>query len=334
MTMHDLTDTTIELGQTGIKVTALGLGTWQWGDRMMWQYGQGYSDQDVRAAFDASLEAGINFFDTAEVYGVGRSESLLGEYIRSLDGKAGELGLVVASKFWPMPWRLFQGQLTSALRSSLERLGLNRMDLYQIHSPHSVRPVETWAEALAGVVQAGLVRAVGVSNYSPDQMRRAYDVLIQRGVHLASNQVHYSLLNRKVEKNGLLALCRELGITLIAYSPLEKGILTGKYSPENLPPGLRSRRYGPEYLARVQPVIRELRRLGEIYGRTPGQVALNWALSKGALVIPGAKNERQARENAGALGWRLAAEEIAELERLSDAVEALPEEGSRGTQAA
>jgi aryl-alcohol dehydrogenase-like predicted oxidoreductase len=315
-----MTDSTIELGKTSIKASSLGLGTWQWGDQMFWQYGKGYQESDVQAAFDASLEAGITFFDTAEVYGAGRSEKLLGAYARAYAEQAGAAPLVLATKFFPMPWRLLKGQLVSALRGSLQRMGLAQVDLYQVHWPFGPRPVETWADALADGVAAGLAKAVGVSNYTPELMRRSYLALKKRGVLLASNQVHYSLLNRKAEKNGLLALCQELGITLIAYSPLEKGILTGKYTPESLPPGLRSRSYGAAYLARVQPVIAELRRLGEIHGKTPGQVALNWAMGKGTLVIPGAKNEKQARENAGALGWALGSEEMADLDRISDSV--------------
>jgi aryl-alcohol dehydrogenase-like predicted oxidoreductase len=310
----------IELGTTGIQVTRLGLGTWQWGDQIYWQYGGAYREGDVRAAFDASLMAGINFFDTAEVYGTGRSEKLLGQYARSPGEQPAAGPLVLATKFFPMPWRLFKSQLLNALRGSLRRMELSQVDLYQIHWPNGPRPVETWADALADAVEAGLARAVGVSNYNPTQTRRAYQALKKRGVHLASNQVHYSLLNRTIEKNGLLALCQELGITLIAYSPLEKGVLTGKYTSQNLPPGIRSRQYSAAYLDRVQPLIAALRHLGEIYGKTPGQVALNWAMAKGTLVIPGAKNVRQARENAGALGWTLAAEEVAGLDRLSDSV--------------
>ena len=324
----------IELGKTGIQVSALGLGTWQWGDQMFWQYGNGYRESDVQAAFEASVAAGINFFDSAEVYGMGRSERLLGQFSRSIAGQDGLQQLVLATKFFPMPWRFLKSHLVNALRSSLQRMELSQVDLYQIHLPFGVRQVEYWADALAEAVQAGLTKAVGVSNYSPDQMRRSYVAMKKRGVHLASNQVHYSLLNRTVEKNGLLALCQELGITLIAYSPLEKGILTGKYTPENLPPGLRSRTYAAPYLARVQPVIAELRRLGEIHGKTPGQVALNWAIGKGTLVIPGAKNERQAVENAGALGWMLSSEEMADLDRASDAASEITESKSVAAAAA
>jgi aryl-alcohol dehydrogenase-like predicted oxidoreductase len=170
-------------------------------------------------------------------------------------------------------------------------------------------------DALADAVEAGLTRAVGVSNYSPDQMRRAHAALAKRGVALASNQVEYSLLHREPERNGLVALCRELGVTLIAYSPLAKGLLTGKYTPDNPPPGARGRMAGRDYLARIQSLIGQLRTIGEAHGgKTPSQVALNWLICKDSLPIPGAKNVRQVQENAGALGWRLTEDEVARLD--------------------
>jgi aryl-alcohol dehydrogenase-like predicted oxidoreductase len=170
---------------------------------------------------------------------------------------------------------------------------------------------------MADAVEAGLIRAAGVSNYSADQMLRTHEVLAKRGVPLASNQVEYNLLNRSAERNGVLARCRELGVTLIAYSPLAKGLLTGKYTPENPPPGLRRRLFRAGHLAAVQPLIGLMREIG----RSPSEVALNWLLSKGVVPIPGAKNARQAAENAAVLGWRLTADEVIALERASAALQ-------------
>jgi aryl-alcohol dehydrogenase-like predicted oxidoreductase len=292
------------LGKTDVIVPQMGVGAWAWGDRMIWGYGRDYAEADVREAFDASLEAGINFFDTAEIYGQGRSEKLLGAFIPQT-----KQPVIVATKFMPFPWRLRKKDLHNALQRSLERLGLERVDLYQIHFPMPIVPLERWAEALADVVEAGLVRAVGVSNYSEQQMRRTYSVLAKRGIPLASNQVDYSLMNRKVERNGLLKACRELNITLIAYSPLAQGMLTGKYSPERPPTGVRGRRYNRAFLERSEPLIRQLREIGQAHdGKSPSQVALNWCICKGTLPIPGAKNANQALDNAGALGWQLTEE--------------------------
>lgn len=304
---------TVQLGKTDLRVTPLGVGTWQWGDSLFWGYGKSYAAGEIQAAFDASLAAGITFFDTAEVYGQGKSERFLGQFINGNGDRP-----VIATKFMPLPWRMGRGQLLDALRKSLERLGLSQVDLYQIHWPFPPRPVEFWAGALADAVAAGLTRAVGVSNYSADQMRRAHEVLAQRGVPLASNQVEYSLLHRAPERNGLVDACRELGVTLIAYSPLRKGLLTGKYTPAHPPPGFRSRIARGEQLAEIQPLIALLRAIGAAHGgKTSGQVALNWTICKGAIPIPGAKNARQAQDNAGALGWRLTGDEVAALDAAS-----------------
>jgi aryl-alcohol dehydrogenase-like predicted oxidoreductase len=303
---------TVMLGKTDIEISALGLGAWAWGDKLFWSYGQGYSDNDIRAAYEVSLAAGVNFVDTAEMYGSGRSERLLGGFLAS-----GPSALVF-TKFMPLPWRLRGASLLKALRRSLERLGVAKVDLYQVHWPSPPRPVEVWADAMADAVQAGLTRAVGVSNYSEDQMRKAYATLTRRGVTLASNQVPYSLLDRRVERNGLLQVCKDLNITLIAYSPLAQGVLTGKYSPERPLPGIRGRRWNRALLRRVQPLLKRLRELGDEHGgKSISQVALNWAICKGTVPIPGAKNARQAEENAGALGWSLTESEVAELDQLS-----------------
>ena len=223
----------VPLGMTDIQITPLGTGTWSWGDRMYWGYGRTHTASDLRPAFDASVEAGVNFFDTAEIYGGGRSEQFLGQFIRE-SGRQ----VVVSTKFMPQPWKFRRGALMRSLLASLDRLGLEKVDLYLIHWPYPPRSVETWADELANVVDAGLVRAVGVSNYSVAQMERAHAVLAGRGIPLAANQVQFSLAHRAPEQNGLLAACGDLGVTLVAYSPLAMGALTGKYSVENPLPGI------------------------------------------------------------------------------------------------
>lgn len=299
----------IPLGRTSLRVSPLGVGTWAWGDTLFWEYGDGsYSDDDIQAAFDASLEAGLNFFDTAEAYGSGRSEEILGRL-----ALAREEPLHVATKFMPFPWRLREESLHGALKSSLLRLG--QIDLYQVHWPFPPVSVETWMEALADAVEAGLINAVGVSNYNEEQMRRAHEALARRGIPLASNQVEYSLLNRTPEENGVLDACRELGVSLIAYSPLAQGLLTGKYTPQNPPPGIRGLRYRKQ-VATLPPLLRLMEEIGAGHGgKTPAQIALNWTISRETIPIPGAKNARQARDNAGALGWRLTPEEISALNK-------------------
>ena len=308
----------IPLGKTDIRISPIGLGTWQWGDRAMWSYGTTHTDRDIHEAFRKSIEGGIDFFDTAELYGKGRSEVLLGECLREMAPAGSGVPVVVATKFAPLPFRLRKGALVGALRRSLARLGLARVDLYQVHFPFSLVPVAVWADALADAVGAGLTRSVGVSNYNAAQMRQAHAVLSRRGIPLASNQVEYHLLHRKAERNGVLQSCRELGVTLIAYSPLAKGLLTGKYTPEKRPPGLRKYIARRGKLSSIQPLLGLMREVGQAHeGKSPAQVALNWLICKGTVPIPGAKNGRQAEENAAATGWRLDAAEIAALDEMS-----------------
>jgi aryl-alcohol dehydrogenase-like predicted oxidoreductase len=291
----------------------MGLGAWSWGDRVLWNYGRGYTNSDIEDAFHASLAAGVNLVDTAEVYGNGRSEHILGSLI-----KATETPVLVATKFMPFPWRLSRHALMNALHRSLERLGLERVDLYQIHWPFPPMPVEFWVEELTEAARSGKARTVGISNYNKNQMQRAYTVLAKHNIPLASNQVEYHLLNRKIEKNGLLDRCKELGVRVIAYSPLAKGLLTGKYSPDNPPPPARGST-NKEFLKNLQGLVALMKEIGQGHGeKTSGQVALNWIICKGALPIPGAKTGVQAVQNVGALGWRLTEEEVKTLDEASD----------------
>lgn len=295
----------------------LGIGTWAWGDRFYWGYGRGYSDQDLRAAFDRCLEAGVRLFDTAESYGQGRSESLLGQFIRETGSDA-----AVATKFMPYPWRLRRGALLRALRNSLKRLGKEQVDLYQIHWPLPPLTVESWMEAMVEAHQNGMIRAVGVSNYNREQMQRAYDALVRNGISLASNQVEFSLINRKIEKNGLLQHCRDLGVTCVAYSPIGMGLLSGKYTPEKPPKGLRAGKYNAGFLASIQPLVQLLAKMGnERGGKSAAQVAINWTICKGTIPIPGVKNAAQVEQNTGSTGWRLTDDEVGLLDEMSDRVE-------------
>lgn len=295
----------------------IGIGIWAWGDRLFWGYRQDYNDQDIQAAFKTSLDSGMVFFDTAEVYGQGQSEKILGELQRDLP----ENSLKIATKFMPYPWRLTSRALSNALKGSLRRLNRKKVELYQVHQPFPPVRVETWMEAMVEAVHAGQTEAVGVSNYDLAKMMRAYEALQREGVPLASNQMEYSLLDRRIEKNGLLARCKELNIRLIAYSPLAQGVLTGKYTPENPPRGFRSRKYDRKLLEQVKPLIVVLKKIGADHGgKNAAQVAINWCICKGTLPIPGAKNLQQAEQNCGSAGWRLSEDEIFLLDETSERV--------------
>jgi aryl-alcohol dehydrogenase-like predicted oxidoreductase len=299
-----------------LNVAPLGVGAWAWGTTRLWGYGKEYDRSDVGRAFRASMAEGVTLVDTAEMYGNGASERIIGELLR----EGGFEGTpVIATKFAPLPYRLSAKSLLSAVEGSLERLGIEIIDLYQIHFPSPILGINSLMDALAETVKAGKVRRVGVSNYGAVQMQRAHDRLASHGVSLASNQVEYSLLHRAPETNGVLEACRDLGVTLIAYSPIAKGLLTGKYGPGgDGPSGLvrrMGRAFGEQNLRKIEPVVNILREIGEAHDKQPAQVALNWLITqKHTFPIPGAKNERQARQNAGALGWDMTGEEAEKLD--------------------
>ena len=311
----------IALGSNGPKVSPLGIGTWAWGDKLFWSYGNDYGADQVRDAFNATLESGITFFDTAEIYGFGESERLIGQFMRQADKP-----VQIATKFFPLPWRFNAQSVSDALTASLERLEVSQVALYQVHQPFDfLLGKRALMNALADEVQQGRIATIGVSNYSAEQMRQAHTLLAARGVPLAVNQVCYSLLTRQIEYNGILDTARELGITILAYSPLAQGLLTGKYTPESVRSQGQSlhgaRRLDPRFsqsgLEKIAPVIRLLQEIGEAHQRTPAQVALNWLMAQGVIPIPGAKNAEQARQNAGALGWSLTAPDVERLDRAS-----------------
>lgn len=314
--------TTTTLGQTDVQVSRLGVGVMTWGapkGLARWTpatlaYGAAHGAAEEQQAFAASMAAGVTLFDTAAIYSGGASERRLGELARGTPA-------VLATKFPP---GLFSraDSLPRELDASLRRLGRASVELYQHHFPSSRTPIATVMELMADAVEAGKVRAVGVSNYSAAQLREAHAALARRGIPLASNQEEYSLLHRQPEPNGVLDARGELGVTLIAYQPLASGALTGKYGAGTRPSGLR--RLLPVFRARgleaAQPVVALLRAIGAAHGKSPAQVALRWLLEQPLVIpIPGAKNAAQAKANAEALSFRLSP---AEVEALSTATAA------------
>lgn len=299
-------------------VPALGIGTWQWGDKLFWSYGKDYGVEQVQDAFRAAVTAGVTFFDTAEVYGLGESERLLGQFIKETDHP-----VQIATKYFPLPWRFGAQAVEDALTASLKRLQLDFIPLYQVHAPLDfLIGQRTLMNALADEVERGRIGAIGISNYSADQMRKAHKYLAARNIPLAVNQVRYSLLTRQIEANGILDTARELGITILAYSPLAQGLLTGKYSPNTTSAPEGARRLDPRFnqkgLEKIAPLINALKQIGDTHQRTPAQVALNWLIAQGNVMpIPGAKNANQAQQNAGALGWSLNQDEVAQIDELS-----------------
>lgn len=307
---------TTTLGKSNLRVPRMGVGAMVWGDPKglarlhpaQTAYGGTEGIEDERQALDVSIEAGVNLFDTAAMYSMGAAEQRLGELTRGKD-------VIIATKY-PSGFSFKVEDFPKEVEATLARLGRDSIDLYQHHYPN-VKSIPDLMNRVADAVEAGKIKAVGVSNYSVGQMREAHAALSKRGIPLASNQVEYSLLNRKPEVDGMLDACRELGITLIAYTPLAGGMLTGKYSTQNRPSGF-FRRILPQYnrktLEAIQPVIELLKSIGEKYSKTPSQVALRWLIENPiVLPIPGAKNGKQAADNAKALTFSLTAEEVETL---------------------
>lgn len=305
---------TVTLGLNGPAVPPIGIGTWAWGDNLFWGYGQDYDAAVLQEAFDQALALGINFFDTAEIYGFGESERLLGQFMQQTNRP-----VLIATKYFPLPWRFNSDAVAEALTASLRRLKLPTVTLYQVHWPFDFFMGQpTLLNALADEVQQGRIQAIGVSNYSATQLRQAHDILASRGIPLAVNQVQYSLLARRIETNGILQAVRELNVTVLAYSPLAQGLLTGKYRAETYQKPIGARKLDPRFsrsgLEKLAPLLQLLQSIAEKYDRTPAQVALNWLIAQGNVIpIPGAKNAGQVQQNAGAIGWSMEAEEVAQL---------------------
>lgn len=314
---------TMQLGKSGVEVPVLGIGAWSWGDRSgYWGYGREYGKEESRETYKALLAAGLTFIDTAEVYGFGKSEEFLGEFMREMPNPP----VQIATKFAPQPWRYSSDSVVTALKASLARLGLKSIPLYMIHWPGfflNAFSNDAYVEGLLKCKEAGLCDALGVSNFNAGRVRATAKTLEAGGSCLASNQVQYSLLYRTPEKNGVLEACRESGTTLVAYSPLCQGLLTGKYSTGgSKPSGPRGAIFSDSRIAQIQPLLATLKAVAEERGKTQAQVSLNWCICKGTLPIPGAKNVKQLQDIAGAVGWRLSEGEVQELDKASDRVPA------------
>jgi myo-inositol catabolism protein IolS len=302
-----------ELGKSGIKISVIGLGTWQWGSRE-WGWNRLYKKSDVLAAFEKAMEFGINFIDTAEVYGRGKSEKILGEAIHERRDD-----VVIATKVWP--WNLSYGRLLEAANRSLRRLGVDVIDLYQVHWPNPFVSIRSTMRAMKKLVQDGKVRAIGVSNFNLKKLKAAQEALAP--LELVSNQVRYNLIDRQVEAE-LLPYTETEKITMIAYSPLDQGLLTGRYTRGSQPtslvqtvnPGFSSRN-----LARLLEVNQTLTEIGKAHGKTPSQVALNWLTRKENVVaIPGVKTPEHVINDVGAVEWSMSNLEIEKLEKVSTGV--------------
>ena len=309
------------LGQTDIEITPIGLGAWQFSEaqsfhRLIWSK---IETQETNEIVKAALDGGITWFDTAEAYGGGRSERGLARALTDAGKTSSDV--IVATKWQPI--MRTARSIGKTINQRLENLSPFSIDLHQVHNAASFSSVDAEMNAMADLFEAGQIRAVGVSNFSAERMRQAHEALARRGLPLASNQVKYSLLDRSIERNGVLDAARELGMTIIAYSPLEMGLLTGKFHQD--PELLRRRPIGRRFslrrkVERSRPLIATLREIAASHGVVASQVALSWLVNfhhDTVVAIPGASRPEHAHESAGAMALTLTAEEMGRIDELT-----------------
>jgi aryl-alcohol dehydrogenase-like predicted oxidoreductase len=311
------------LGKTGLMLSPIGLGCWQFSKQknLAGKFWPSLDDDLIEKIVKHSIEGGINWFDTAEVYGNGASEEALSKALQAAGKNPGEV--VIATKWWPM-FR-FASNIPKTIDKRIKMLEPYPIDLYQVHQPWGFSNEKLEMDEMLGILEKSLIKSIGVSNFNAQKMRSANDTLLKKGVVLASNQVPYSLLNRKIESNGVLDSAKELNISIIAYSPLAQGLLTGKFhdNPELLKNiGFRKssslfKAYG---LQKSRPVIELIKALAIKYGVTTSQVALNWVINyhgDSVVAIPGATKEEHVKQNIGAMSFRLSDEDMAQLDSVS-----------------
>jgi aryl-alcohol dehydrogenase-like predicted oxidoreductase len=297
----------VKLGSSDLMVSPIGIGTWQAG---MKDWGTNYTKNDIIAAIEKSVENGVNFIDTAELYGDGISESIVGEALKKLDEP-----VIIATKV--KGENLKYDKVLKAADLSLKRLGIKTIDLYQIHYPNFFVNLKETLKAMELLVKQGKIRYIGVSNFPVKWLKKAENALSSEKI--VSNQIRFNIIQNIAEKE-IIPYCKKKNISVIAWSPIAKGILTDKYYEKTFEV-YKSRKSDKlltdRNLSELEPLFRLLSEIGSRYKRTISQVSLNWIISKGNIAIPGAKNEKQAILNAGAMDWRLEEVDIKKIDSLS-----------------
>jgi aryl-alcohol dehydrogenase-like predicted oxidoreductase len=307
------------LGKSDLKVTPIGIGCWQFSktNNLAGKFWPKLDDELITSIVGQSLQNGVNWFDTAELYGNGASERALSAALTRLGKKPGEV--LIATKWWPM-FRA-ASNISKTIDKRLAALDPFPIDLYQVHQPYGFSNEKEEMKAMAGLVKAGKIRYIGVSNFSAKKMRSAWETLDKLGIPLISNQVRYNLLDRSIESNGILETAKELGITIIAYSPLAQGILSGKFHDNpDLIKNIGFRKYSasfkPSGMGKSKPLIEKLKTLGIKYNVTPAQIALNWVINyhgDSVVAIPGSTHTTQAREDTAVMKFKLSEEDLLSL---------------------
>jgi aryl-alcohol dehydrogenase-like predicted oxidoreductase len=312
------------LGKSELVVSPIGLGCWQFsrGRGLGGHYWPTLGIEEITGIVEASLKGGVNWFDTAESYGGGESEKALALALKRLGKAPGDI--IIATKWRPV--LRTAKSIAKTIDQRLEILGNFPIDLYQIHNPLSFSSIEKQIKTMAGLVKEHKIRYVGVSNFSAKQMKISHALLQEEGLPLVSNQVWHNLLHRKIEQNGLLETAQELGISIIAYSPLAQGLLSGKFhdDPKLIQSRVGYRKYlaafRPKGLDQSRPVIMALREVAQKHNATLSQVALSWVINargEAVVAIPGATKISQAKENAESMKIELTRDELDYLDNVS-----------------
>jgi myo-inositol catabolism protein IolS len=299
------------IGKSDLRVSVVGFGAWQAGGRV---WGTDFTDNDVIKAMKYGFENGVNYIDTAEIYGSGHSEEVIS---RALEGYRRE-DIIIATKVAPPHFR--KDDVINSCDRSLRRLNTSYIDLYQLHWPDSSVPIKETISAMEKLVDSGKVRYIGVCNYPLAKLQEVLEALSKHD--LVSNQMRYNLIQREVETD-LVPFMRNKSISMIAWSPIAKGLLSGKYSPGNLPRDeirQRDSLFSKENVEKLMPLIEKIREIAVSRSKTPSQVALNYLICQESFVIPGIKSTDQLMENMGAADWRLTDGEVSELQRASSIV--------------
>ncbi|MBR6090445.1 MAG: aldo/keto reductase [Anaerolineaceae bacterium] len=292
---------------------SFGVGTWAWGERLIWDFGREYGTDDLSDAFRRYISDGIRFFSTSPAFAEGDSEKILGKF------NAGEPSdLLIATKYVPRLWSLKRSDFLDSLKQSLLRLNLTKLPIYEICPPSGRMTLSRLAECAAEALDLHLIDQVGLSGFNASQIDYFNEALSRFGYSIACLEIPYNLLDRSIESNGTMEICRSLNIRIIAQQPLAMGMLTGKYDAEDPAAGNRRQMMLRYHTPRLDILLRTMNHIGlENNGKNCAQVALNWILCKGIVPIPGTKSLPQAIENAQTPGWRMTEEQMALLDTLT-----------------
>lgn len=294
------------------KEPTIALGTWSWGTGIAGGdqvFGNNVGTDELRPVFNEAMSHGLNLWDSAVVYGMGASESILAEFTRQCKRE----DVLISTKFTPqIADESAADPVAKMCDESLSRFGIDHIDMYWIHNPADV---ERWTPGLIPLVKSGKVRRVGVSNHNLEQIKRAEEILSAEGVHVSAVQNHYSLLYRSSEKAGILDYCKENGIDFWAYMVLEQGALSGKYDTAHPLPedSQRGDTYNP-MLPKIERLVAVMRAIGDKHGASPAQIAMAWAMAKGTTPIIGVTKAAQVKDAAEAARITLTDDETGQIE--------------------